>query len=176
MPNYYIYLISSLPMLHFATKPVLSLKGFLNSCAELVNQPELALIQQAISTDAYALGVSGSGALLKWKEFDKALRNELARARAIRKKVPVEKFLRQAGQSDMNIIHIAQAAIRRTSILEAEKYLDLKRWEALDEISSGHYFDLDFLLVYALKLVILERWEKINFSDKTGIIEKVLSN
>ncbi|MDO9573129.1 MAG: DUF2764 family protein [Candidatus Omnitrophota bacterium] len=176
MPNYYIYLISSLPMLHFSTTPVLSLKDFLNSCAELINQPEVALIRQAISTDAYALDASGSGALLKWKEFDLALRNELARARAIRKKVPVEKFLRQGKQSDMNITHIAQAAIRRTSILEAEKYLDLERWKALDEISSGHYFDLDFLLVYALKLVILERREKINFSDKTGIIEKVLSN
>ncbi|MDP2043671.1 MAG: DUF2764 family protein [Candidatus Omnitrophota bacterium] len=176
MPNYYIYLISSLPMLHFATKPVLSLKGFLNSCAELINQPELALIQQAISTDAYALDASGPGALLKWKEFDSALRNELAKARAIRKKTPVEKFLRPAAQSDMNITHIAQAALRRPSILEAEKYLDLERWKALDEISSGHYFDLDFLLVYALKLVILERWGKINFSDKTGIIEKVLSN
>ena len=163
-------------MLHFATKPVLSLKGFLNSCAELINQPEVALIRQAISTDGYALDASASGALLKWKEFDLGLRNELAKARAIRKKIPGEKFLRPPGQSDMNITHIAQGAIRKLSILEAEKFLDLERWKKLDEISSGHYFDLDFLLVYALKLVILERWEKINFSDKTGIIEKVLSN
>ncbi len=176
MPNYYVYLISSLPMLHFATKPVLSLKGFLNSCVELLNQPELELIHRAISTDAYAINISYSGALLKWKEFDTALRNELARARAIRKKISVEKFLRPTSQSDMNITHIAQAAIRKPSILESEKFLDLERWKVLDEISSGHYFDLDFLLVYALKLVILERWEKINFCDKTGIIEKVLSN
>ncbi|MDD5097507.1 MAG: DUF2764 family protein [Candidatus Omnitrophica bacterium] len=175
MPNYYIYLISSLPMLHFAARPALTLKGFLSSCADLLNPSELTLIQQAISTDAYALNVCVPTTLLKWKEFDLSLRNELARARAIRKKIPVEKFLRPANLSDINITHIAQAAIRNPSILEAEKYLDLERWKVLDEISSGHYFDLDFLLVYALKLVILERWEKINFCDKTGIIEKVLA-
>lgn len=162
-------------MLHFATKPVLDLKGFLDYCTGLIGQPELGLLQQAISTDAYALDASGSGALLKWKEFDLALRNELAKARAIRKKIVVERFLRPGAQNDINITHIAQVALRQASILEAEKYLDFERWKALDEISSGHYFDLDFLLVYALKLVILERWVKVNSSDKAEIAEKVLS-
>ena len=180
MPSYYIYLISSLPMLHFATRPVLSLKDFLNRCAELIGKTELDLIKQVISTDAYALDASGIGVLLKWKAFDLALRNELVKARAIRKKIPGERFLRQSAQSaqsaqsDINITHIAQAALRQVSILEAERYLDLERWKALDEIGCGHYFDLDFLLVYALKLVILERWVKISSSDKAEIMEKVL--
>jgi len=102
------------------------------------------------------------------------LRNELVKARALRKKVDPARFLRHDTHFDMNITHIAQAALRQASILEAERYLDLERWKALDEISRGHYFDLDFLLVYGLKLAILERWVKIEAADKAELAGNVL--
>ncbi|TAM42843.1 DUF2764 family protein [bacterium] len=174
MPSYYTYLISSLPMLQFANSPGLTLNDFLNRCAELISREDAALIKEAVSTDAYALKVSASEALLKWKGFDLALRNELVKARALRKKVDPAGFLRLDTYFDMNITHIAQAALRHTSILEAERYLDSERWKALDEISRGHYFDLDFLLVYGLKLAILERWVKIEAADKAELMEKVI--
>lgn len=174
MPSYYTYFISSLPMLQFGSKPALTLSDFLTRSAEFIPQKDLNIIKEALSTDAYALNVSGCAALLKWKEFDLALRNELVKARALRKKVDPAGFLRRDTHFDMNITHIAQAALRNTSILEAERYLDLQRWKALDEISGGHYFDLDFLLVYGLKLAILERWAKIEGADKTGLAERVL--
>ena len=31
------------------------------------------------------------------------------------------------------------------------------RWEKLDGLSVGHYFDIDWLVVYMLKLLVLER-------------------
>lgn len=176
MPSYYIYLISSLPMLHFTANPAISLENFLERCAELIPERDFKFIQQVISTDAYALDLSGNSILLKWKEFDLALRNELARARSARKKISADKFLRQGASFDINITHIAQTSLRQNSILEAERYLDVERWAVLDELASGHYFDLDFLIVYALKLVILERWVKIGSADKSKMAEKVLSN
>lgn len=161
-------------MLHFNSGPALSLDNFINRCAELIPQKDLDLIKRVISTPAYDLPVSGK--LLKWREFDLCLRNELARARAARKKINPDKFLREGASSDINITHIAQAALRKSSILEAEKYLDLERWEVLDEMAQGHYFDLGFLLVYALKLVILERWAKIGAADKAEMAKKALPN
>lgn len=174
MPSFYIYLISSLPMLRFGINPAIRLEDFIARCAQLIPGPGLAFIKQVISTDAYALDLSKDSILLKWKAFDLGLRNELARARAARKKISPEKFLRQGGSFDINITHIAQASLRQASILEAERYLDFKRWELLDELVIGHYFDLDFLLVYALKLSILERWVKIGASDKSEMAEKAL--
>jgi len=161
-------------MLQFASKPPLSLNDFLKHCAELIPKQDLGLIKQVVSTDAYLLDVSGPGILLKWKEFDLTLRNELVKARAVRKKVDPARFLRSEAHFDINITHIAQASLRHTSILEAERYLDLERWKMLDQASCGHYFDLDFLLVYALKLVILERWVKIGACDKAELAEKAL--
>lgn len=163
-------------MLHFASKPAISLNDFMDRCAQFIPQQDLALIKQVISTDAYALDLPQNSVLLKWKEFDLALRNELAFARAARKKISAEKFLRQGAYFDINITHIAQASLRQGSILEAERYLDLERWGLLDELSIGHYFDLDFLSVYALKLVILERWVRIAAADKSELAEKVLSH
>lgn len=161
-------------MLQFNSPPALNLDSFIHHCAELIPQQDLIFIKRVISTDAYALDLSENSILLKWKEFDWALRNELARARAARKKINPEKFLRQGVYSDISITHIAQASLRQASILEAEQYLDLERWKLLDEIAQGHYFDLGFLLVYALKLVILERWAKIGAADKAEMAKKVL--
>ena len=175
MPSYYTYLISSLPMLQFANKPALSLNDFLNRCAQLIPENDTALIKEALSTDPYALNLSAPKVLLKWKEFDLALRNELVKARALRKKVDPARFLRYAVHFDINITHIAQASLRQASILEAERYLDLERWKALDAIARGHYFDLDFLLFYGLKLAILERWVRIDEADKAELAEKVLA-
>lgn len=47
-----------------------------------------------------------------------------------------------------------------------EKILDEARWQVLDDLGFGHYFDMDSLILYAYKLKILERWEKIYTQDK----------
>ena len=45
-------------------------------------------------------------------------------------------------------------------LLEAEKLLDRTSWQFLDELEQGHYYDLEFLMVYGLKLKILERHQE----------------
>lgn len=163
-------------MLQFGNRPALTLKDFLIRSAEFIPRKDAALVKEALSTDGYALQVPAPAALLKWREFDLALRNEMVKARALRKKVDPARFLRNDTHFDIKITHIAQAALRQVSILEAERYLDLQRWKELDEISRGHYFDFDFLLAYGLKLAILERWVKIEEADKAELAAKALPN
>jgi hypothetical protein len=173
MAAYYTYFISSLPMLRFGSKSALSLKDFLTRCAELIGDKECQLIRKAVSTDGFKLEGNLPQALLRWKEFDFSLRNELAKARSLRKKTEAARFLRPGGKTEMRIAHLAQSAFRQANILEGERYLDNGRWQELDEIASGHYFDLEFLLAYALKLAILERWSLIG-SSQTGWAERLL--
>jgi len=175
MASYYTYLIASLPMLHFGLKPALKLKDFLARCAELIGDQDYQLVHKAVSTHGFALAGRLPDALLRWKNFDLGLRNELAKARSSRRKIDTTKFLRSATAFDMQITHLAQAALRQTNILEAEKYLDQARWQELEEIASGHYFDLEFLLAYALKLAILERWELIS-AGQAGWDERLLKH
>lgn len=116
------------------------------------------------------------GTLKKWVNFEVALRNELVRARAARRKIDPLKFIRLPDHPEAHISHVALAAYRSTSILEAEKILDQERWNFLEYLSFGHYFDFDYLLIYALKLKILERWDKIQKADKQLLFNREVLN
>jgi hypothetical protein len=60
----------------------------------------------------------------------------------------------------------ASGAMTGKSPLEAELFLDGCRWEKIDELAAGHFFDIEFLRAYRLKLQILERHMK--FEEELG--------
>jgi hypothetical protein len=166
MPAYYTYLISSLPALVFGPEPPFSFAEFLDLCRPLIPEADFNILQ----------GSSGYNqpTLRKWLEFDTALRNELVKIRAARKKIDPERYLRRDGFVDPYITHSAISAYRNPSPLEGQRLLDYARWRLLDELCAGHYFDLDFLIIYAHKLLILERWKRINSADSASLLEGLL--
>ena len=176
MANHYIYLISSLPMLIFGMKPPFSFEKLVSSCKGLIPDEDIETLKTAAMPYGKEAVEARNETLLKWRSFDAMLRNELVKIRASRKKIEPSKYLRQDGYPEsIYTAHIAINAYRKPSILEAEKALDLERWRSLDELAFGHYFDLDALIVYAYKLLILERWEKIRASDKRRLLEENLA-
>lgn len=149
-------------MLHFGMKPPFTFEKFIAFCRGLIPESDIEMINS--STVSYREGLladSGITTLKKWHNFEKALRNELVKIRASRKHIDPVKYLRGDGYAEPYIAHIALNAYRNPSILEAERSLDQERWRFLDELLGGHYFDLDCLIVYALKLLLLERWGRI---------------
>ena len=170
MPAYYVYLISSLPVLNFAGRSPFSLQEFLVRCKNLIPGEEFEILSRALSQEAVISPAAQNPVLKQWIIFEVALRNELVKARAARKKIDPAKYLRQPDDPQAQISHVAMAAYRSSSILEAEKILDEARWGRLEELSLGHYFDFDYLLIYGLKLTILERWEKIQKADKQALL------
>lgn len=172
MPGYYTYLISSLPMLAYGAKPPFSIEAFLEKCGELIPQKDAQILRAAVSEKAYLLD---EPVIKKWLDFETMLKNELVKIRAARKKIDPAKFLRPDGYAGPSLYHIALAAHRNPSPLEGERLLDRERWNSLDELSFGHYFDLDLLIIYAYKLLILERWERIKEADKKGLLEDLVA-
>jgi hypothetical protein len=171
MPSFYTYLISSLPVLRFNQKPPFSLDNFLEKCTGLIPDNDLEVLRKIPSLEFSGIGPK---AIKGWIDFDTTLRNELVKIRSSRKKINPQMYLRPDGFAWPYIYHIALAAHRHPSPLEAERMLDEARWEHLEQLSVGHYFDLDFLVIYAYKLLILERWERIGSADAT-LLEKVVS-
>ncbi len=162
-------------MLHFGVKPPLSFGKFLQHCEGLIPEEDIAFLEAGRRISEYVDSAEPS-ALRKWREFDLALRNELVKVRAAHKKIDPLPYLRGDGYVEPSITHIALHAYRSTSLLEAEKILDEERWRFLDELAVGHFFDLDFLIVYALKLLILEHWEKIRVADTRRALQEALKN
>ncbi len=174
MASSYPYLISSLPMLHFGVKPPFAFEDFLRDCKDLIPDKDFEVVSVCANEALWEQAVS-QGTLKSWISFEVGLRNELVKIRASRKKIEPARYLRQDGSDLTELYHIAMNSHRILSLTESERFLDQARWHRLDELSLGHYFDLDALVVYALKLVILWRWEKIARADKQEILEKVLS-
>jgi hypothetical protein len=172
--GYYMYLTSSLPALSFGAKPPLSFKKFISSCEGVIPQSDVEALKSVPDVCA-GVAATANIALKKWRIFDRALRNELVKIRAARKKVEASRYMREDGFDGITeIAHIAIAAHRKTSLIEAERYLDAERWRYLDEIVTGRSFYLDSLVVYAVKLIMLERWDRINSADRRKAAADIL--
>ena len=173
MAAYYIYLMASLPMLHFGTKAPFSYEKFLLMCKDLIPEEDIFVLE-AIGRGSEHIDRVSFPTLREWNRFDSAVKNELVKIRAARKHLDPAKYLRHEEYYDSSISHIAINAHRNPSILEAERMLDSERWHALDEISAGHYFDIDLLITYAYKLLILEKWDRVRAAEREQLLEKAI--
>jgi hypothetical protein len=176
MADLYPYLIASLPMLHFGMKPPFSFERFLEVCGPLIPEKDFQLLRTLPQAEQYFENGKRHRIIQKWNEFDVALRNELVRIRARKKHIDAAKYQRPDSYSGSSPAPAIMAANINTSVLDAEKTLDETRWKVLEELSTGHYFDLDFLITYTCKLLILQRWENIRSADKKILLAQALQH
>ena len=159
-------------MLYFGVKPEITSQKFLDACLSLIPEDEFETLKSIIENSKPA---NSSDFFKQWFKFETELKNELVRHRADRQKKDAGKYLRENEYWSSSIIHSAMSAYKSPSIIEAEKLLDMERWRFLDELCAGHYFDFEVLLIYAIKIRILERWGKINTANKEKLLEEALN-
>ena len=158
-------------MLHFGMRPPFTFEKFLQLCQDKIPGKDIELIKTVARDREYAFPGS-QPTLKKWYAFEAALRNELVKIRASRRHIEPQRYLRGEEYAEPLVAHTAMAAHRNPAILEAERMLDEARWRMLEELAAGHYFDIDFLIVYACELTILERWEKIRTAEKGRLLQE----
>ena len=153
-PGFY-YLFASLPELSFDRPTPITMKDFLALCSEHLPAASCRLLAE---TDLFQSHASPTRlrVLNVWFEQEHALRNELARLRAQRLGWDVTPHLRSAVR-DGDLAAVAARILENESPRSAEDELDRARWTFLDGLEFGHYFDLESLALYWLKLRLLER-------------------
>ena len=161
-------------MLCFGLKPPFSFAAFLKRCRGFIPDKDIELLGTVSLSGENVYERTQLSIFKRWRVFEAALRNELVKIRAARRHIEPHKYLRDDKYIELSIVHIATLVSRIPSIIESEKIMDQERWRFLDDLAMGHYFDLDFLMIYAYKLLILEKWEKINSADKVRALESVL--
>jgi len=158
----YYYMIASLPLLQIDSPPPFSIEDLYYSCRGNIDDSDLFLLK-SLSLEP---GIAGGNAFLEqWYGWETALRNELVRLRSQKKGMDSEKHLRE-GDVFPGIPEIAREAFTQDSPLAGEETLNRARWMKLDELEVGHYFDMVKLMVYALKLQLLQR--QGSFTEKLG--------
>jgi len=176
MPNYHPYLISSLPFLQFGMKAPFEFKRFLQLAGDSIPKSELAILENCSGTIAEPQKYKhDEERIVKiWRDFEFELRNELVKIRARRLHKDAASYLRTGADAEPSFAHTIGEIARQPNPLEVERLLDVLRWRKLDELCFGHYFDIEFLFIYAQKLLILERWDNIRSADKQKLISRVL--
>ena len=108
---------------------------------------------------------SPGGRLQKWVDWNLSLGAELAILRA--QKLGLESDAPQGVEKIPGTEEIAREAFNQESPLAAEEVLERARWAVLEELEVCHYFDLQKLIVYGMKISILER--KSQFDIDAGL-------
>lgn len=144
MDKYY-YLVAQLPFLEFGKESYISRQEFLEEAKRWLNEKEFSLLSQA-DINNLSLEEGYPEVLREYIEFERELRQKLASLRKALKK----------GQ-DYSLPEILKSLGKEDTPLEIEKYLLQLRWRFIEEKEVGHYFDLSFLILYFLKIQILER-------------------
>jgi hypothetical protein len=112
---------------------------------------------------------SGSDFIDNWREWERVLRLNLAKQRALKTKregaVTVEPPVVPADASAAAL----RAITAMESPLEAEVLIDKARWSAIDALQGIEPFDRKVVFAYLLKLFILQRHD--SFQAETGFSE-----
>lgn len=173
MGHTYYYLVASLSMLEFGMKMPFLYSDFLTLCQEQLSSCDMEIINR-VRISPYEDTEDSSPTLREWKIFDTALRNEIAKRRAVKRSKNHTKYIRGESYSSPFISEFVRQITNQDSPLEAEISLDSLKWEKIEELKIGHYFDIDYLITYALQLQILERWEKINSEGGMQVLQGLL--
>ena len=160
MSTAYYYFAATLPLLEFGAQLPMSFEAFLEDCERLLSPKDFRELQSVVSdTGNHAL--CDNAVLREWQKFLHNLRNEGACRRASAMGKDPSKYMRGERTTDPAAHHILSEVRKSTNPLAAEKLIDEAKWQKLDELVHCHFFDFEFILVYAVKLKILERYSTI---------------
>jgi hypothetical protein len=169
----YYYLVASLPLLFYDSESFPSREDFLVTCRQHISPRHYRLLVSTSTADLQVT-VPGCKILELWRHWEISLRNELVRLRAKKRGREAEAYLVES-PGVLEPQGIAREAFAQESPLQAEDTLNRARWSYMDELEVGHYFDIEKILVYALRLQLLER--KALFDEDRGrkMFDKVYS-
>jgi len=173
MSGGYYFLVASLPHLSLRAAPPLTTGQFLRRCAAQISATHYRILAEVERFQAQPTG-TGLALLDRWHERERALRNALAVVRAQRLGVAAAAYLRNFRQ-DPSLAEIAQRLLMLDSPLAADEELDRLRWRFLEELAFGHYFDLETVVIYRLKLHLLERRARFNPTVGAALLDQMLA-
>lgn len=93
----------------------------------------------------------------RWRGFDCSLRNQLVRYRAESLQWDPAEHLRGEFGEEASLAETAGRIVNADDPLLAENLLFEVRWKFLSELERRHFMNFDFLLIYFLKLQLLEK-------------------
>ena len=144
MSNYY-YLVSQLPFLQFGVSPFITEETFLYEAKKWMSQEDFYLLAQ-VNVNGFVFVQSDPPLLKEFKIFERGMRQEFSEWR---------KAVKEG--KDYKISSMFSSLVLEGNPLDIEKRILRARWDFLDDMEAGHFFDREALISFFLKLQILKR-------------------
>jgi hypothetical protein len=158
-------------MLFLESERPTALDSFVALCGEHLSSRDFRIVESASISDLAARSPS-CAVLDRWRSWETALRNELVKLRAKARGLDPERHLRE-GTEIVSVADVARGVFAQELPLAAEQELNRARWGILDELEEGHYFDLEKVVVYHLRLQILHRKGLLDVESGTAAFEGI---
>ena len=204
MASYY-YLGAQLPYLVYGQDPPMSPEAFKTLAVQHMGASATALLDYCTldpeplvpeipegEGDAASAAISGTSGeqsyaspskklssdfINSWKEWERSLRLNLAKGRALKLKREISI---EAPDGPSDAIAAANNALLIESPLEAELFLDKARWDFIDGLQGVSVFSENAMYAYMLKLLLMERRNVFNaeegFKEYKELYEAILSS
>lgn len=178
MLGFYPYLRSSLFRLEFEKDSPYSYEEFLSFLKRFISRKEWRILEELpLRWEAWDNKTFfPSPVFMRWQDFNIALKNALVELRATAKKISPKEYLRQTSYSHLELERYVYPAFKSILPDEAERIFDKLRWDFLEEQEKKYLFDFNYLLIYALKLLILIRWQKIKEYSSVHTLKEIIKN
>lgn len=161
MANKYYYLTTVLPCLEFGEIFPITRQAFLDECRKWLIPPDFDRLKR-VDADDFEAHPDDPSIVKEWKSFDLALREELAEIRKARKNAVRE--TKPISYRDI---------FEGSTPLVMEKKIQKRKWDFIEEKEFGYHFDLNILILYFLKLQILERIAVFEEEKGTAVFEEL---
>jgi hypothetical protein len=151
----------------------MSIEEFLESCERLLTASDFQDIQLA-SLNADRPAETGIELLKRFQNAELGLRNELVKLRAKKLGIEQDRYAREDVENPL-LAAVAREILEQETPLKAEHFMNGALWTILEDLSVGHYFDIDYLTAYFLKLQILQRRASFQVEAGEQKLESILS-
>lgn len=158
-------------MISFDGNMPFSVEDFAADCDRLLSEQDARDSRIALGLED---GVVHNATLRQWRQFEQALKNEIVWMRAVQGQKNPASAIRGERAPDTSMTQVLAQASKMENLLEAEKILMQLQWQKLDELALNKDFTVDFILVYGVKLVMLERLNAFKTDEGSKELEKIL--
>lgn len=170
MAGSYYYLGASLPMLNFQGKLPMSVQGFLADCERLMSRDDYETVSGLLNNTG---GNTTNPVIAMVEEFERGLSNHIAVYRAQKFNKDAQSFIRGQYNEQPALTELVKQAANAGDPLEGDKLISKARWQFYDELMASQFYNLAFVLLYGLKLKIVERYHNIASPKGREIYEEL---
>ncbi len=155
MMDKYYYLVATLPTLEFGIEPGITVDGFMDEAVKWMDGHDLSVIR-SLDLQTVSVDKRDPRHLKAYKQFEHEMRTDIAAWRDAQKR-----------DLDYKPASFPITMIKEGNPLEVELKFMERRWQFLNEMEREHHFDFTFVVIYYLKLLLLQRY--FEFDNEKGL-------